>query len=317
MGDSGYYYVSYEDKFICSNLSGFYDTDDVVSDNVYYYDELGWEAMGSIFKFEKIYTASIFDKKSNSNEKIDRVTFPTAIAGMDYEVYFADNDEFKNFKKVASGTTKYVGYETVKLSSDVIITSDEYTIVIMHKNVDGEVPIPYYTHVKDTPWANVEIVEGKTFISDDFETWSETSEYNFNTIIKVYTDNLGDDTITIPTTEKTTEKTSIIPTTEKTTEKTSITPTTEKTTEKTSITPTTVESTELSSTKPTTKNNEDEKVEIEIVPNEKNEDSYIITDVEKNPSTSDKKIDVVITIMLIITAIMVAAIVRLKKYKNV
>lgn len=309
MGDEGYFYVSYEDANICSFLSGFYNSDITPSDNVYYYDELGWIPSSLYASADEVYVGAVYEKKNSGNEKINKITFATNVSGMDYEVYYANNGSLTNLRKIAEGTTEYIGYETVDITDGIVIDSDKYSVVIKYKEIDG---ITYIATSEKTKgglmWDNNVITSDATYLSLDGESWADTSTGTlgddiapFNGVIKVYTDNIEESSTTSKTTSTSKITTS---TTSKTTSKSSQSSTTSKTTTTTKAT-----------TKKEDKPNED--AEIVIVPNEKNDESYIDTEKpEKNPSTADIKTNVMITILLIVMLIAVVGTFKIKKLKK-
>ena len=130
VGDNGYFYVSYDDINICTNVVGFYNADLNLSDEVYFYDDLGTNVTLTS-KSNTNYLANTFTKKNNSAEVIDKVTFATSKEGIDYTVYYASNASLKNYVKIASGTTSHAGYMSIIPSEDIYVT-DEFSIIVKY-----------------------------------------------------------------------------------------------------------------------------------------------------------------------------------------
>ena len=149
VGDGGYFYISYDDMNICTDALGFYNADLNMSDEVYYYDDLGVNL--TIQSTSDVnYVANYFVKKSQESEKLDKVTFATAMSGMDYTVYYADNinGTLENWQEIASGTTNYPGYISVEPNKDIFV-SNSYGIIIKFET-DTSTPDLLLVAVEDT-----------------------------------------------------------------------------------------------------------------------------------------------------------------------
>lgn len=292
MGDNGYYYVSYEDKRICTALFGFSGVDNTMDNKHYYHDELG--ASGAFHLPSDVYTGARFNKRSTGEEKITKITFPIAVAGTNYTVYYADNGGFNNLKQIASGTAKYAGYETVKPSTNINV-SNNFSIVIKHNKMsDGEAY--FMTSIKSSGgsfWDNNQIISDVTYLSIDGKEWADTAESGMNASIRVYTSNSSgnsDSSDTNPGDNNDDQK----PTTTTTTKSTTTT-TTKRVTTTTS---------NNESTSPSDNENEvNDDSTIIVKPNEKNEGTYTDNSPSNyNPDTSDTNI-VVIGIIILVAVI--------------
>ncbi len=189
VGDNGYYYVSYDDINICTNIVGFYNTDLNVSDEVYYYDDLGTNVTLTS-KSNVNYMANIYTKKSGETEKIDKVTFATSKEGIDYTVYYASNASLKNYEEIASGTTSHAGYMSITPNKDIYVT-DKYSIIIKYETDDTEediIPVAMKGSSKTSPYYNFKATEGVSFMSTNGTTWLDLGKnLKAQSSIRVYT----------------------------------------------------------------------------------------------------------------------------------
>ena len=188
-GNNGYYYVSYDDINICTNIVGFYNVDLNVSDEVYYYDDLGTN-VSLESRSDVNYIANIFTKQNKEAEKIDKVTFASNSEGMNYTVYYASNASLKDYTEIAKGTTSHGGYISVKPSKDIYIT-DKFSIIIKFETDDTTkdiIPIAMKGSSKDNPYYNFEVTKGVSYFSTNGEKWLDLGEKVLaQASIRVYT----------------------------------------------------------------------------------------------------------------------------------
>lgn len=285
-GDKGYYYVSYDDANICKTASGFYNTNTNIEDNAYYYDELGFNNFLSISK--DLYAGTVFKKKTNGNEKLEKITFATGLTGARYEVYYDERGTLENSTLIASGTVGNLGYMSIKPNRDIIINNDKYGIIVKYSaiNFDGEMlsVLPVMTKIDNSVYSTVSITNDVSFVSFDKVSWADISKtHNVNTSIRAYTNNTSDSSATTTTAKKTNT----------TTKQDSKTTTTKK------------QSSEV---------NEDATVEINANPNNGGE-SYTTTS-EKNPSTSDLNIFAGITLFGTLIILIIISVIKISKLKG-
>ena len=311
MGDKGYFYISYEDVNICTSLAGFYDTDTTVNDNSYSHSELGF-VYSLELNADSIRAGAVYTKNSSSKQKIDKIVFGTEIAGMQYEVYFADNGSLTNLIKIADGTTSYSGYQSVDIPNNVIINNDKFSIVVKYIGVSGSTYLPVSIGIGGTAWENNVASPDSTFLSSDGVDWLDTSESifgdkvaPFNNVIYVYTDNIDSDVTTTKTTTSSTTKSTTSSTTKSTTSSLN------------SSTTSTTETTQTTSSTKKDENKPNENGTIIIEPNEKNEGTIIQTETpEKNPSTSQSNVSFVLVLGIILLGFVGLSILKLRKLKD-
>lgn len=284
-GDEGYYYVSYDDTQICKIATGFYNVSTNIEDNAYYYDELGFNSYLNGKK--DIYAGTVFTKKTNNKEKLEKVTFATALTGVKYEVYYDELGTLEKSTLIASGTVDHIGYLSVKPDQDIIIDNNKYGIIVKYyaTSFNGEMlsTLPVMTKMDNTFYSTALITDGVSYISADKSSWADISKnYNVNTSIRAYTNNISSSSTTTTTAKN-------IPTTSK-------------------------KDSETTSKNQNNEVNEDTTVEIEKNPN--NDGKSYTTQPETNPSTSDYNIlicIILVAILVILVAFSIRKILKLKE----
>lgn len=272
-GDNGYYYISYEDTNVCKLASGFYNTNKNVEDNVYYYDELGYDL--TLPNEYDIYAANIFYKKTNKVEKLSKVTFVSGQVGVEYKIYYDEKGNLKTPIEIASGVTDHIGYISVKPNKEILISNDKYGIIVKYAKKDGisQLPLMMKTNTNDL-FSTAEITSKVSYISLDMNEWGDVSEINANLSIKAYTNNVNTQTTTK---QSTTTK--------------------QNTTRKNE----------------NNDNEINDNAEVEIIPNENNDGKSYIAPTENNPSTGEINILVVTLSFIMLILIIIFGIFKLRK----
>lgn len=188
-GENGYYYISYDDVNICTNIVGFYNTDLNVSDEAYYYDDLGTNVTLKS-KSDVNYVANIFTKQNANAEKIDKITFASNNEGINYTVYYASNASLKDYVEIAKGTTSHAGYISIIPSKDIYVT-EKFSIIVKYEtdsNTEDIIPIAMKGASTNSPYHNFEITKGVSYFSTNGEKWLDLGEKVFTQAsIRVYT----------------------------------------------------------------------------------------------------------------------------------
>ena len=175
-GDSGYYYVSYEEGSLNDGVA--YDT--VVApdkEKVYQYDPLGLCNFLTFYGSVKpAYFANIF--RASRNEKINSVSFYTSRPDSQctIEIYKDCGNSPKGGTRVAvkSVTITAPGYNTVDLDSVVEISKYfKFSVVVsilQPDTLDYAIPVEYpITDYSEKATASA----GQSFISSDGTTWED------------------------------------------------------------------------------------------------------------------------------------------------
>ena len=202
MGNEGYFYVSYDDINICTNIVGYYDADLNISDQAYYYDYLGTNSYLTSLSNTN-YLGTVFTKKSDKTEKIDKITFATYQAGVDYTVYYASNGALKNYEEIANGTTSHKGYMSITPNKNIYVT-DEFSIIVKFESeTNGLLPVAVSSDDSSNSYYNYNLTSDVAFISYDGNTWTDMTNLKTETgttvstlsSIRVYTTQEANSTV--------------------------------------------------------------------------------------------------------------------------
>ena len=206
-GKDGIMYISYEDVNIYYWLAGIQKASNKVDyDNIYQYNEFGYNMIGWLYDENKVYIANEFEKKTNGKEYLTEVSI---YAPEEYtcKVYVNVNGTSKSKNDLVQVQLKDgeeesvgVGYHTLEFAEPLEIWGDKFTVIIEACGMQNN--IIYYgleTNDADDPLMEmVEIAEGKCYLtnSSGFEAnaWSELANENifgakFDSTIKAFTVN--------------------------------------------------------------------------------------------------------------------------------
>lgn len=176
-GDSGYFYVSYYDKYFAR--LGF----NVVVKGVptsgylknYYYDKLGWTwSLG--YGSETAWFANIFTAKNNI--PLTAVSFYMAGERNEYDIYIyrnvsSGNPRSGSLVRKKTGIIHSPGYFTVDLEKSVaVVAGQRFSVVVKLKTQGYNWPIPI-----EYPWKNfsskAKAAPGQSYISSNGSIWSD------------------------------------------------------------------------------------------------------------------------------------------------
>jgi len=174
-GDSGYYYVSYEEGSLNDGVA--YDTVAAPDkEKIYQYDPLGLCSFMGYTSVKPAYFANIFT--ATRNEKINSVSFYTSRPDSQctIEIYKDCGNSPKGGTRVAvkSVTITAPGYNTVDLDSVVEISKYvKFSVVVsilQPDTLDYAIPVEYpITGYSEKATASA----GQSFISSDGTTWED------------------------------------------------------------------------------------------------------------------------------------------------
>ena len=126
----GYFYISYDDYYICNDIGIYGGTTDRSFDNTYKTADLvGGETTGSGTK--SLFIASIIDKQDYKPEMIQRVTFGIE-DNHGYKVYLSktkNKDNPSEWTLLGSGSVSIGGIISIDID-DYIIVEDDFMIII-------------------------------------------------------------------------------------------------------------------------------------------------------------------------------------------
>ncbi len=189
IGNTGYEYISYDDLYICNNVTGFFDVSNEVEDYTYYYDYLGYNATYNV-KEQNLYLLNIFNKKSDVNEQLEEVSLYFPKVGQKYEVFFANGIESnsKNAIKIGEGESNFVGYNTLKINNKPIIFNDKYTILVKLTSED-DISLGVSLPINDV-YQDMKLTSDVQFLSIDESNYVDATKLrdnNFQLTIKAST----------------------------------------------------------------------------------------------------------------------------------
>ncbi len=171
-GDNGYFYVSYGDKRVCTNLSTFSGVTVNTYDNAYNaadtLSNLSFTINGNI------YASARFSKKSSQKEYLDKVSFEVT-TNNNYTVYLSNTNNLTNtgaWITLGSGIALENGVKTVKFSP--IEISGDYTVIVKYSN--GLFPAMCKTTYSDKDMHYfMGISSGRNYYSNDLKKWEDMS----------------------------------------------------------------------------------------------------------------------------------------------
>jgi len=223
IGDEGFMYVSYEDANIYLQLTGIEDAQDELNyENIYQYSEFDGYMIASLSNTNKIYLATVFDKKTEGLEYITQVSL-RAPEKYTCKVYVNPNgtdkivnETTKVALKMGESETIEPGYHTIEFLNPVQVTGDNFVVIVEIQGARTNV-ISMLTEFNSKDFAainsnyatydyyplydNVKVESGKCFWTieegiDKPEEWMDTSIMatvtsgnwpNFDTTIKAFT----------------------------------------------------------------------------------------------------------------------------------
>ena len=148
-GNDGFYYVSYYDVNIYTNMMGIVSADDTKTyDNIYQLDEVGaslpYEIKNEQLQNKDVYIANVFKRTKTNNEYLTSIGLTSLVSGT-YEVYVNPNGTDKskaNLQKVnlveGQEITLTAGYNTIDFAEKIELTGTDFVVVLKVKNTGGE-----------------------------------------------------------------------------------------------------------------------------------------------------------------------------------
>ncbi len=189
-GARGYFWVSYYDKYIESNMSAFPQVEDATNyASCYQYDpygqtdSLGWPSSPTGW-FANGFTAT-------ASGSLAAVGFGVPSGNAAYWVYAGPS--LNQLTQVASGFSAFAGFTTVKLSAPVALTSGTPFFVAVCQVTPGYgYPVPVEAPIAGYD-SRATAAPGQSFVSSDGATWTDlTSAPGYadcNVCLKAYTSN--------------------------------------------------------------------------------------------------------------------------------
>ena len=173
-GKGGYFYISYDDYFICDFIEIFSGVSSKTFD--YTYKAAHVYENGQLLFNIKAYFASVFHKESLKNEQLSRVSF-ASVKGIPYKVYIAPNNDLSKtdeWKLLISGIGSKNGIESYDISSELLV-KNTFTIIVEYDNLSDD-GLLLGTNCNSGNYKYMNYETGKSFYSGDKTNWEDMAQ---------------------------------------------------------------------------------------------------------------------------------------------
>jgi len=196
-GEDGYFYISYEDVYVCSQVVVYTVLADADNyDNIYQCDMLGW--VGQIgFSKPQAYFANVYTAESDEN--LAAVSFYATDENTTFSVYvvpeYESKESLSNRIKVGEGQTRYAGYYTVDLNQRMVLYEGQRFAVVVYVYTPGSTkPIAIECYAEGRT-EDVDISDGEGYVSLMGEIWHRAESSDCNLCLKAFTVNREEELI--------------------------------------------------------------------------------------------------------------------------
>ena len=192
----GFFYISYDDHFICKEVANFGGVSDVTFDHSYHSADL----VGNMFFLFSgtFYMTGRFTKASSDDEILKRVSFATG-KDMSYSVYLSPSNTLSSTSDwvlLGSGSSDSYNIDSINLSSNIYL-EDDYTIIIQY-TVNSTTSKSLFTMCSNyTDFVGMDISTSTNYLSTNGTTWidmsaipTSSSSYSCEPNIFVYTNDV-------------------------------------------------------------------------------------------------------------------------------
>ena len=182
-GDSGYFYVSYEDNLIESGLRGVTNISNIEYDNIYQYD------YSSMYGYkENKYGANLFTAREDEILTEIMVGSPAEQICNIYANIENGNLEISQSIKIANNVTLKPGYNTIKLEEEINLIPGNKFAIIVELLGENFVGIGDECNILNSD-SNAVSHKGESYVSNDGTIWADifNSSDMMNLCIKAYT----------------------------------------------------------------------------------------------------------------------------------
>ena len=167
----GYFYISYDDHFVCKQIANYDGVSTKKYDNVYQSSEV----VGTIKLLldNTVYMTTRFDKKTadSQSEKLLRVSVPIG-ENMRYYVYLSKDNNLSsqsNWILLESKRASQFGIESVDLSN--ITIDDDFTIIVKYV-IDSDKDTSVFTTCSDTDdTSTIQINTNRSYVGFGNSNW--------------------------------------------------------------------------------------------------------------------------------------------------
>ena len=195
-GNSGYYYVSYDDSIIENTLYGVTKTKDKKYDNIYQHDILGSNQVLGYSWTNTAYMGNVF-KRANywGMEELNEISFQLFTKSKVKIYVNPENGNLNINNLIYMGEMNNLdsGYHTFKFNSPVALKNDTYAVVLKVTNINfswlyflGE------SRDYDGIFSTANIGIGESFSSPNGTDWEDVGYKNINYTIKAFTKNCNE-----------------------------------------------------------------------------------------------------------------------------
>ena len=187
--NDGLFYISYDDQFICKLLASYSG----VSTKTFDYNYKSADVVGTFdLYFNKTsYYATKFTKQSNSQESLDRISFPISQSSS-YKIYLSRDNSLnkETWELLASDDSNEYGITSINLT-DIYLDSD-FTIILETTPQDGVSTSLLTTCTRNSDLSHLDISSNTNFMSDDGKNWTDMYSVGCEPDIYAYTSKVDD-----------------------------------------------------------------------------------------------------------------------------
>ena len=184
VGENGYFYVSYDDHFICTRVVSFSGVSKDTFDHTYNSGPLfDTTAVIGLEGSSAQYIASKFSKASSKDESLDRVSFQT-LPDMKYTVYLAPDASTNNsssWKQLGTHTSSNTGVKSIDVNNTKV--TNNFAIVLKIESTSSSIPPIIAVTCKEDQLSelkNLTFSSGKNLLSFDGGNWEDLSSLIIN-----------------------------------------------------------------------------------------------------------------------------------------
>ena len=175
--EDGFFYVSYDDNFICQYIVSYSGVSNTTFENSYRASDL--ISFSSGFNLNgNLYLSSKFKKISNNKETIKRVSFAVG-NNTSYTVYLSKSNvktDISNWKELGSGYSDSLSVRSVNIDTEVV--ADDFTIIVKYETSSGTVSnVPAMCN-SDEDVSHLEYSSGLNYITNNTSTWLDMNNLN-------------------------------------------------------------------------------------------------------------------------------------------
>ena len=192
-GEDGVFYISYFDSNIGKQAVSYSRVDELGRyDNIYQSDLCGWVGQMGYGK-DWVYAANTYT--ALGYEEVRAAGFYALKDNTSYQLFFVNNYEntgsLAKRTLVAEGSLKDAGYYTVEFTTPAQVKQGENFAVVLYINTPGINNPMALEYVADDMTRNVDITDGKGFISNNGLDWECVEDVTqANLCLKAYSKNI-------------------------------------------------------------------------------------------------------------------------------